>query len=56
MFVQGIKKHKYKGNELVQADVRVGCYHSTLDLMSTTMCVDLDEQLRYEFVVLTGPL
>ena len=46
--------NKYKGNELVQADVRVDCYHSTVDLMSTTMCVDLDEQLRYEFVVLTG--
>ena len=37
--------NKYKGNELVQADVRVDCYHSTVDLMSTTMCVDLDAQL-----------
>ena len=38
------KKHKLKGNELVQADVRVVGYHSTVDLMSTTMCVDLEVQ------------
>ena len=39
------KETQVIGNELVQADVRVDCYHSTVDLMSTTMCVDLDAQL-----------
>ena len=38
------KKHKLKGNELVQVDVHVDCYHGTVDLMSTTMCVDLEVQ------------
>ena len=38
-------KKKYKGNELVQAGVRVAGYHGTVDLMSTAMCVDLEAQL-----------
>ena len=29
------KKHKLKGNELVQAEVHVDGYHGTVDLMST---------------------
>ena len=39
------KETQVKGNELVQVDVRVVGYHSTVDLMSTTMCVDLEVQL-----------
>ena len=39
------KETQVKGNELVQAEVLVGGYHSTVDLMSTTTCVDLDAQL-----------
>ena len=38
------KKHKLKGNELVQVDVHVDGYHSTVDLMSTTMFIDLEVQ------------
>ena len=38
------KKHKLKGNELVQADVHVDGYHGTVDLMSTTMFIDLEVQ------------
>ena len=37
MFVKAQGKGKetlVKGNELVQADVRVACYHGTADLMS----------------------
>ena len=45
--VQGGKgtETQVKGNELVQADVRVAGYHSTVELMLTTTCVDLDAQL-----------
>ena len=38
------KKHKLKGNELVQVDVHVDGYHGTVDLMSTTMFIDLEVQ------------
>ena len=38
------KETQVKGNELVQADVRVVGYHSTVDLMSTTMFIDLEAQ------------
>jgi len=39
------KETQFKGNELVQADVHVAGYHGTAGLMSTTICVDFDEQL-----------
>ena len=39
------KETQIKGNGLVQADVRVAGYRGTVDLMSTTTCVDLDAQL-----------
>ena len=49
------KETQVKGNELVQSFVRVDGYHRTVDLMSTTTCVDLEAQLlllrRSMFVV-----
>ena len=39
------KETQVKGNEPVQSFVCVDGYHRTVDLMSTTTCVDLDAQL-----------